>query len=729
MRLVLVGLVLLTCLTGGARAATPEPFDLAYNRIVNGDFLSVGNGSLRCPLQTDNVPTTGGNMPADCAKAANRENNRVNDNFFMQWADVDNDPGTFNSSSAKVELPAGATVEFARLNWAGNTGVFADTTVKMCQSRESETPAILPEGTPSKQKVRLAGRKTVDVAPQHYMVDPPGTFSGSGQYYSAYADVTDAIAGGPVTVGNVWAPKGFGCMGGWSLTIVYSEPAARKRQVLVYGGHVRQNNGDPKTTAHVEGFRAAAPEVHIGLTAYEGDWGIGGDQFDASPGDNFFVSQADGRLEPNAPNNFSVDVRSASVTVPVGAGSLDFGFTTTGDGFMVQSLALSVAVPALQVTQTVDKPAVHPGDDVTFTITVTNTGSTQVTEIQAGCQMIPVLESGQSHTHTCTVKAPNDDFSNAVRVSGRTPLGDVEGSAETKVEVLNPALKITKKTDKPVYRDGDPVTFTITVENTGDTPLTNISVADPKTPACARKLDIPTTFTCTATAPLPDNANTAEVSAADRLGKQVTDKATAGIRVIHPSVTITKDAVPATVRQGDTVTFNIVVKNTGDTQLKAVTVKDDIPGCVKEIGDLTPAQEHRYTCTTVAGAQRSLSTATVTGTDETQRTVTATDDATFTVVHPGISIVVTTKGPYKPGDTVTFTVSVKNTGDTALTDVVVTDLMAPSCARTITEFKDYECTMTAPNDDLTNLAMVTAKPPVGPPVNAVDGVLVDVALP
>ncbi|MEV4311643.1 hypothetical protein [Actinocrispum sp. NPDC049592] len=730
MRLVLVGLVLLTCLTGGARAAEPQPFDLAYNRIVGGDFLSVGNGSLRCPLSTDNPPVIGDNTPGECAKAAARQNNRVNDNFFMQWADVDTDPGTFNSSSAEVDLPPHATVEFARLNWAGNTGTFADSTVKMCQSRESETPAILPEGTPSKQKVRLVGRRTVDLAPQHYMVDPPGTFRGSGQYYSAYADVTDAIGSGPVTVGNVWAPKGFGCMGGWSLTVVYSVPDARKRQVLVYNGHIRQSNGDAKTAVHVDGFRAATPEVHVGVTAYEGDWGIGGDQFEAAPGDNFFVSEANGRLEPNAPNNFSVDVRSLNTTVAVGAGALDLAFGTSGDGFMVQSLALSVAVPALQVTQTVDKPAVHPGDDVTFTITVTNTGSTQLTDIKAGCQTIPALESGQSQAVTCTIKAPADDFSNTVRVVGKTPIGDVEGSAETKVEVLNPAVKITKKTDKPVYRDGDTVTFTLTVENTGDTPLTAIEVADPKTPACARKLDAPATFTCTAAAPLPDNANTASVSAADRLGKQVTEQSSTPVRVIHPHVTITKDAVPATVRQGDLVTFNIVVKNDGDAPLTKAAVQDDVPSCVKDIGDLAVNQELRYTCTTIAGAQRSLTKATITATDETQRPVTATDDATFTVVHPGIAVVVTAKGgPYKPGDTVTFTVSVKNTGDTPLADIVVTDPIAPACARTLTAPGDYDCTMPAPADDITNLVTVTAKPPVGPPVTAVDGAFVDITLP
>ncbi|MFD1044910.1 hypothetical protein ACFQ1S_04510, partial [Kibdelosporangium lantanae] len=330
------------------------------------------------------------------------------------------------------------------------------------------------------------------------------------------------MAAGPVTVGNVWAPKGFGCMGGWSVVVVYSVPGARKRQVFVYDGHVRQNSGDPKTVAHIDGFRAATTDAHVGVTAYEGDWGLGGDQFDASPGDNFFVSQADGRLNPNVPNNFSVDVRDLTTTVPIGATSLDLGFVTTGDGFMAQSVALSVAVPELQVTVTADKPAVHPGDQVTFGITVTNTGGTSVTDIQAGCQTIPKLNSGQSQTVTCSQEAPADDFSYSVKAAGRTPIGDVEGSATTKVEVLNPNVKVTKAADKPAYRDGDTVTFTIAVTNTGDTPLQGIEVTDPKTPACARKLDTPGTFTCTATAPLPDNVNTAQVTASDRLGKQVT---------------------------------------------------------------------------------------------------------------------------------------------------------------------------------------------------------------
>lgn len=725
MRLVLVGLLLLTGLTGAARAAEPPPFRQAYNRIVDGDFVAVGNGLLRCP--TDNSPATGaGNTPEACAASAARTDRRVNDNFFMQWADVDNNPATYNSSSATVDLPAGAKVEYARLNWAANTGLFADSTVRMCQSRESETPAVLPDGTPDKQKVHLVTHaKTVDVAPQQFRTDAPGTFVGSGQYYSASADVTDAIAAGPVTVGNVWAPKGFGCMAGWSVVVVYSVPGARKRQVFVYDGHVRQNNGDPGTVAHIEGFRAATTDAHVGVTAYEGDWGLGGDQFDVSPGDNFFVSQADGRLEPNAPNNFSVDVRNLTATVPIGATSLDLGFVTTGDGFMAQSLALSVAVPELQVTVTADKPAVHPGDLVTFSITVTNTGGTSVTDIQAGCQTILKLDSGQSHTVVCSREAPADDFSYTVKTTGRTPIGDVEGSATAKVEVLNPNVKVTKTADKPVYRDGDTVTFTIAVTNTGDTPLQGIEVTDPKTPACARKLDAPGPYTCTATAPLPDNVNTAQVTAADRLGKQVTTSADAHVKVIHPALAVTEEARPSTVRQGDKVSLTVKVRNTGDAPLTVASARDD--ACAKDFGMLLAGQEGTYQCERTAGAKGETITATVTGIDETRRPVTASASATYTVIHPGISVVVTTGGPYQPGDVVKFLVSLRDTGDSALTEIVVTDPIAPDCARTLTELKDYECTMVAPNDDVTNLVTVTAKPPVGPAVNAADGVLVDVA--
>jgi uncharacterized repeat protein (TIGR01451 family) len=293
--------------------------------------------------------------------------------------------------------------------------------------------------------------------------------------------------------------------------------------------------------------------------------------------------------------------------------------------------------------------------------------------------------------------------------------------------VLNPAVKITKTADKPAYRVGDTVTFTVTVDDIGDTPLGGIIVTDPKTPSCARELPASATFTCTGTVPVPDGVNTATVTASDRLGRQVGATADAKVAMIKPSIAITKDAT-GPVRTGETVTFTISVKNTGDVPLTAVNIVDDrTPACAKTIGHLAVAAVHTYECTTVAGLHGFTNAATVTGTDPTQRTVTASDDATFTVLHPGIALVMDVRGPFRPGDTVTFTLTVKNTGDTPLSEVTVADAIAPDCARVLGDLvvggtRAYECTMIAPADDVTNVASVTGKPGV----SSVDGAVVDV---
>ena len=56
------------------------------------------------------------------------------------------------------------------------------------------------------------------------------------------------------------------------------------------------------------------------------------------------------------------------------------------------------------------------------------------------------------------------------------------------------------------------------------------------------------------------------------------------------------------------------------------------------------------------------------------------------VIHPAIKI---EKGPdsqtVSSGGTATFTIKVTNTGDVTLTDVTVTDALAPGCARTKNE--------------------------------------------
>ncbi len=129
---------------------------------------------------------------------------------------------------------------------------------------------------------------------------------------------------------------------------------------------------------------------------------------------------------------------------------------------------------------------------------------------------------------------------------------------------------------------GTTVTWTISVTNTGDTPLFNVSVADPVAPECATVIEslragersAPITCRSTITA---DTVNTATATATDRLENKVGPvSATASVDVIAPAIEVSKSVDKSDVAPGTAVTYTIVVTNTGDVALTNVKVADPI---------------------------------------------------------------------------------------------------------------------------------------------------------
>ncbi|WIY04620.1 hypothetical protein QRX60_12505 [Amycolatopsis mongoliensis] len=755
--LVLALVFLASALVPAAGAADAPPFAVGYDDVVYGDFLYAGNGVLRCPVAADHAPTAGPvDTPAACANTADRKDTLVNDDFFMQWADVDADPGTFDSASASVSIPPGARIVFARLNWAGNT------TGTTCGLREG-VPAVPPPGNPATQVVRLSvgSAKSVDVK--------PSSFAEDGPYYSAHADVTGQFAGAPtgsaldVTVGNVWAPRGFDCVGGWSIALVYAYPsrnpdfAPNKRKVVVYDGHVRQASDVPAETT-ITGFRAAAADAHIGVTAYDGDWGGSGDQFlvDGTPAaepatggtSNFFVSNADNAAAPGVKNNFSVDAKAFNVdTIPAGATSARLGFVTSGDTYLAQNMAFSVPVPELQVALRATRPKAHAGEPVTFAVAVTNPGGVAASGVQVADEGFPAcakplgtLAPGQTVTYDCTGPAPADGFTNTVKATGASALGDaLEGTATAAVDVVHPSLAMTKTADKPAYRVGDTATFTIKVTNTGDTGLSGLQVTDAKAPSCALAGALAPgesrTTTCTAKAPIADGVNTASAAGTDELGKQVTATADAPAPTIAPAVEITKTADPPVIHAGDAVMFSVAVKNTGDSPLAPVKVTDDTTtSCSRTFDGLAAGATQTYTCT-ANPSTTTTSHVTATGTDLSGQPVAATASATVTVITPALTLAKdAAPGVVRAGDPITFTISVANAGDVPLTEVAVTDDRTPACAKAIGALppqgrQTYTCTAPAPPDGFTNTAAASGKDQLGRTVKVTDDAVVDVIHP
>src|SRR5262249_42188157 len=153
----------------------------------------------------------------------------------------------------------------------------------------------------------------------------------------------------------------------------------------------------------------------------------------------------------------------------------------------------------------------------------------------------------------------------------------------------------------------------------------------------------------------------------------------------HPSISITKSPKSQTIVSGSTASFTLVVTNTGDVLLSSVAVADaQAPGCAKTIGELAPGASSTVTCSLAGATSSFTNTATATGHPPVGPDVAAKDSADVTVIHPSISIA---KDPdsqsINSGGTATFTILVKNTGDSALSNVTVTDAQAPGCAKTI----------------------------------------------
>ena len=215
--------------------------------------------------------------------------------------------------------------------------------------------------------------------------------------------------------------------------------------------------------------------------------------------------------------------------------------------------------------------------------------------------------------------------------------------------------------------------FTITVTNTGDIALTGVTVSDALAPDCDRSLgDLSAgandSYTCSLANAVSDFTNGVVVTGSPPVGSAVAAADTAYVEVVGPDVEITKSPDLQNIQSGDTVTFTISVTNTGDITLTTVAIVDAaVPDCNDTVADLNPAAPYSYTCSVANVTADFTNTVVATGTPAAGSTVTDTDSALVNVINPAIQITKTPGSQFaRSGGTVTFTISVTNTGDVAL---------------------------------------------------------------
>lgn len=268
----------------------------------------------------------------------------------------------------------------------------------------------------------------------------------------------------------------------------------------------------------------------------------------------------------------------------------------------------------------------------------------------------------------------------------------------------NPKLELEKVCDKETPQPlGKEVSYTVTVKNTGDVPLTNVQLIDANLSLNCTK---PQPFTllqdevvtctgndvCMQTGPLE---NTVSATADWDLGTiGPVDANAACACVANPKLEVTKNCTPPTQLVGNDINYSVTVQNTGDIKLTVNSVDDPtIPGLMCNVTlpyELAPGDF--FTCS---------------GTDTCEQLGVLRNEVTVNaqwlngeIVEPisasaftedcqceGIAKLEIEKACEPPnqkvGEDITFTVNVKNTGSLGLTNVQVSDpTVALSCSKT-----------------------------------------------
>ncbi|RKY94450.1 MAG: hypothetical protein DRQ06_05200, partial [Candidatus Hydrothermota bacterium] len=405
--------------------------------------------------------------------------------------------------------------------------------------------------------------------------------------------------------------------------------------------------------------------------------------------------------------------------------------------------------PDIDVEKTVDKLTIHPNDEVKWNITVTNTGDCDLYDVfiidsTGTIGTIPVLNAGSNWYYEYTTN-PVIDTTNIVDVNGTDILGkEVSNTSQASVDVINPDIKIIKNANRTLIYSGEPVTYFYNVTNIGDCNLTDVNVLDDKglTPIYQTGddgdniLEPGENWEYTASAnPIDDITNIGSVTAEDILGKTVSDDDTETVYIISTDIKVTKTANITTGHIGDIVNYTITVSNTGTDPLYNIYTNDTTLGLNFYLSELNPSENKVYYAEHILSECPNpfVNTVTTEGYDKLGKKYSDSDDESVEVIVPDIDVVKTaTPELIHNNDTVTWNITVTNTGATTLYNIYINDtnngLITILGSLNPAEKWYYEYT-TNPVIDTTNTIDVNGTDILGKEVTANDTAFVEVINP
>ena len=395
-------------------------------------------------------------------------------------------------------------------------------------------------------------------------------------------------------------------------------------------------------------------------------------------------------------------------------------------------------------------------DVISYSFTVTNTGDVTLTNITISDPLPGIVLSGgpiaslapgasDTVTFTATYQITQADIDagevvNQATVQGTDPFDNVvtdqsgtntgNDTPTTAVIPQNSGIALIKVADASGLSNpsvaGETITYSFTVTNTGNTTLSNVTLADPLPGIVISGGPIASlapgavdnaTFTASYQVTLADiNAgqvqNQATVTADDPAGNPVTDLSgdtnaddNPVVVPLHqaPAIALVKTADTAALSSpplaGETITYHFAITNTGNVSLSNVTITDILPGIVINGGPIPNLDPGVVDSATISAtytltqadidAGQVVNHATVTGADPTGNPVTdqsgttnGDDNPTTTPLAQSSSIALVKTADISAlspdpvaGETITYHFAITNTGNVTLTNVGITDIL------------------------------------------------------
>ncbi|MCA0296139.1 MAG: DUF11 domain-containing protein [Actinobacteria bacterium] len=436
---------------------------------------------------------------------------------------------------------------------------------------------------------------------------------------------------------------------------------------------------------------------------------------------------------------------SYTATVAADGATLTNTVTPVGTGGACTTCSTTSYTPSWTLAKSsdpVDGSVVNPGDTVTYTLTVVNTGPVTLTGVTVSDDVSDLIDDATLGTLPSGISRSGGALTWSVpdvAVGGTATISytaTVDELGATLTNVAAPAtnggtcldcsttsttpswtLAKTSNADGTTVAPGAVVGYTLTVTNTGPATLTGATVSDDLSDVLddAALGTLPAGATVdgtTLTWAVPDvaagatvsldysvtvNANATgvtlkNVASPTSVGGQCADECSTTSHTGAWTLSKSSDA-PAVVKPGDVITYTLTATNTSDGVVSGVSATDDLSNVLDDAtvsaraaglsldGDTLTwviptlnAGEHAsvsYTATVTADGATLTNTVAPVGTGGACTTCTTTSyTPSWTLAKTSDQ---TGNDSLQPGDTITYTLTVVNTGPIALTGAEVSD--------------------------------------------------------